>query len=111
MDDHRATRGEQLRSRRRDLDLPFRRERELHPHQVRGSRLVIDVRLRERRLADGTPERRAFPAIEEPFGPQLEEDRLAERAIFVRIGVVRMVEYRAFSQAVFLELWPKGLFY
>src|SRR5213594_1913549 len=99
MDDHRATRGEQLRSRRRDLDFPFRRERELHPHQVRGSRLVIDVRLRERRLADGTPERRAFPAIEEHFGPQLEEDRLAERAIFVRIGVVRMVEVRGHADA------------
>src|SRR6266705_372599 len=99
MDDHRSTRGEQLRSRRRDLDLPFLREWELHPHEARGSLLVIDVGLRERGLADGTPERRAFATIEEPFRPQLEEDRLAERAVFVGIVVVRVVEVRRHADA------------
>src|SRR5881397_2917380 len=99
MDDHRATRGEQLRSRRRDLDLPFRRERELHPHEVRGPLLVVDVGLRERCLADGTPERRALAAIEEPFRPQLEEDCLAERAVLVGIRVVRVVEVRRHADA------------
>src|SRR5207247_11334057 len=46
----------------------------------------------ERGLADGTPERRAFASVEEPFRPQLEEDRLAERAIFVGVRVVRVLE-------------------
>src|SRR2546422_374253 len=99
MDDHRATRGEQLRSRRRDLDLPFRRERELHPHEVRGSLLVIDVGFCERGLTNGTPERRPFAAVEQPSRPELEEDRLAERAIFVGIRVVRVVEVRRHADA------------
>src|SRR5207245_4177701 len=50
-------------------------------------------------LADGAPERRAFAAVEEPFRPQLEEDRLAERAVFVGIGVVRVVEVRRHADA------------
>src|SRR2546422_9404082 len=87
MDDHRSARREQLRSRRRDLDLSLRRQRELHPDEVRGSLLVIDVRLRERGLAHGTPERRALAAVEEPLRPELEEDRLTERAVFVGIRV------------------------
>src|SRR3989454_10715467 len=99
MDDHRATRGEQLRSRRRDLDLPLRRERELHPHEVRGSLLVIDVRLRERGLANGTPERRPFAAVEQPSRPELEEDRLAEGAVLVGIRVVRVLEIRRHADA------------
>src|SRR5256885_14274169 len=99
MDDHRATRGEQLRSRRRDLDLPLRRERELHPHEVRGSLLVIDVRLGERGLANGTPERRPFAAVEQPSRPELEEDRLAEGAVLVGIRVVRVLEVRRHGDA------------
>src|SRR2546427_3439583 len=99
MNDYRPAGREQLWSRRRDLDLPFRRERELHPHEVRGSLLVIDVGFCERGLADGTPERGALAAVEEPFRPQLEEDRLAERAVFVGIGVVRVLEVRRHADA------------
>src|SRR2546427_8067288 len=99
MDDRRWARREQLRSRRRDLDLSLRRQRELHPDEVRGSLLVIDVRLRERGLAHGTPERRALAAVEEPLRPELEEDRLTERAAFVGIRVVRVVEVRRHSDA------------
>src|SRR5256886_10116007 len=94
MNDHRPAGREQLRSRRRDLDLPFRRERELHQYEVRGSLLVIDVGFCERGLADGTPERRALASVEEPFRPKLEEDRLTERAVLVGIRVVRVLEDR-----------------
>src|SRR5437879_8501364 len=99
LDANRAVRREQVASRRRDLDLSLRRQRELHPDEVRGSLLVIDVRLRERGLALGTPERRALAAVEEPLRPELEEDRLTERAVFVGIRVVRVVEVRRHSDA------------
>src|SRR5207249_2791837 len=56
--------------------------------------LVIDVGFRERGLADGTPERRALASVEEPFRPQLEEDRLTERTVLVGIRVVRVFEVR-----------------
>src|SRR5207245_3105303 len=42
----------------------------------------------------GTPEGRAFPAVEQTLGPQLEEDRLAEGAVFVGVRVVRVCEVR-----------------
>src|SRR5439155_11947352 len=70
MDDHRATGDEQLRPRRRDPDLPFRDEREFHPDEIRRQLLVVAVGLREWRLADGTPERRPFAAIEESSRPE-----------------------------------------
>src|SRR2546426_12245012 len=72
MDDHRAARHEQLRSRRRDPDLPSRCQREFHPHEVRGPLLIVDIGFGERWLADRTPERRALASGEEPFRPEPE---------------------------------------
>src|SRR5256712_2393825 len=99
MDDHRAARHEQLRPRRRDPDLPLRCQREFHPHQVRGSLLILDIGFGERCLADGTPERRALAPVEEPFRPELEKDRLAEGSVFVGVRVVRMLEVRRHADA------------
>src|SRR5206468_4771609 len=99
MDDHRAAGDEQLRPRRRNPNLPFRREREFHPDEIRGPLLVIDVGLREWCLANGTPERRPFAAVEGSFRPELEEDRLAERSVLVGIRVVRVLEVRRHADA------------
>src|SRR5205809_327110 len=55
----------------RDLDLATRGKGELHPNEARRPVLVLDVRLGEGRFAYGTPEGRAFSAVEEALGPQL----------------------------------------
>src|SRR5712664_282623 len=99
MDDHCAACRKEFRPRRRDPDLSLRRQRKLDPHEIRGPLLVIDVGLREWRLADGTPERRPFAAIEQAFRPELEEDRLAEGAVLVGVRVVRMLEVRRHADA------------
>src|SRR3989442_12779324 len=99
MDDYRAARHEQLRPRRRDPDLPSRCQREFHPHEVRRPLLVVDVGFGEGRFAYGTPERRALAAIEEPFRPELEENRLAEGAVFVGIRVVQVLQVRRHADA------------
>src|SRR5207247_9936178 len=88
-----------FRRRRGKPNLAFRRRREFQPDEIRRPLLVVDVGLRERRLANGTPERRPFAAVEESFRPELEEDRLAERSVFVGIRVVRVLEVRRHADA------------
>src|SRR3990170_1770502 len=98
MDDDRATRGEELGSGRRDRDVALV-EGEGHPDEFRCPLLVVDVRLREGRQADGTPEGRTFPPVEEVLRPELEEDRLAVRPVLVGIRVVDSPEVRGHPRA------------
>src|SRR5947208_6895900 len=71
MDHHGTTGREEFGSGCRDLDLATRGKGELHPNEARRPVLVLDVRLGEGRFAYGTPEGRAFSAVEEALGPQL----------------------------------------